>query len=83
MPQRRCFVQIDRKTRKVLGRVVEGEREVKTQAWYLGRMIEQHPDVVLDMVKKKYADWALAYGISPEQITIEFGPLPQQRAESQ
>ena len=82
MTERRCFVYIDRDTRKVLGRIVEGDREVKTQAWYLGRMIEEHPDVVRDMVTKKFTDWASAYDIAPEDITVEFGRLPQEGAES-
>ena len=79
MPQRQCFITIDRESRKVLGRIVESQREVKTQTWYLGRLIEQHPDVVREMVMGKYAQWVAAYGISPTAISIEFGPLPPQR----
>jgi hypothetical protein len=81
MAERRCLVYIDKQTRKVLGRIVEPDREVKTQAWYLGRLIEQHPDAVREMVEKKYAAWAAAYGVPATSLSIEFGPLPEELPE--
>lgn len=81
MAERQCFVHIDSETRKVLGRIVDGQREVKTQAWYLGRLIEQQPEVVRHMVIRRYSQWASAYGVSPARITVEFGPLPRQSSD--
>jgi len=79
--ERRCDVVIDADARKVLGRIFQGDRLVRTQAWFLGRLIEQHPHEVRAMVENRYRQWAEAHGVPPSSLTITFGPLPEEPSE--
>jgi len=72
---------IDKETRKVVGTIVDGGRHVKTQAWYMGRLIEQHPDVVREMAERKFAEWAAAYGVPASKLSVTFGSLPESPKE--
>ncbi len=52
----------------VNGQIRQGEEIIKELSFYLGKLHQQEPAMVDQMIRSRYSDWAKVNGVSEIQI---------------
>ena len=70
MTQRNCVVLFTASTGRVTGQIREGEEVIKELSFFLGKLHQSEPNVVENMIRSRYGDWAKINGVS--EIHIQY-----------
>lgn len=68
MEPRSCVVVFTESTGMVNGQIRQGEEIIKELSFYLGKLHQQEPAMVDQMIRSRYSDWAKVNGVSEIQI---------------
>ena len=71
MTQRNCVVVFTESTGRVTGQIREGDEVIKELSFFLGKLHNSEPDVVDNMIRSRYGDWAKVNGVSEIQIQYQ------------
>jgi hypothetical protein len=68
MTERNCVIVFTESTGRVTGQI--REEVIKELSFFLGKLHQTEPDVVDNMIRSRYSDWARINGVS--DIKIEY-----------
>lgn len=66
--ERKCIVVFDESTGMVTGQITQGEEIVKELSFYLGRLHKGKPELVEELIRSRYNDWAAVNQASGIQV---------------
>jgi hypothetical protein len=69
--ERNCVIVFIEATGRVTGQIREGEEVIKELSFFLGKLHQTEPEVVENMIRTRYTDWAKINGVSEIQIQYQ------------
>lgn len=66
--ERTCIVVFHESTGRVTGQIKKGDEIVKELSFYLGKLHKTEPQVVEELIRTRYNDWAKVNGASGIEV---------------